>query len=571
MTQIEAVQRLWREAAWQDSILLVLVMLFARLTEGIGLLLLVPLLDVVQGHAAFSPIAARMADALAWLGIRPTLSAMLMLFVALVLLRASLSFAQQWLTMRYQQRVADRLRRRLFDQLLHAEWRWLAARRASDMVATLTSCAGRIGAGVNHLISLIASAASLLAYGVVALLLSWPITLCAALGGLLVHGLLAGQRRRAVRIGHALSESNRAVQAGVQEGLAGARQAKIEQAETRTLAKTGAAIVQLRREQLAFTRSAGLAQAGLQVGGAVLLALLLWLGQHSLALPMSVLLTVILIIARLIPLFAATQQSLHNWLNAIPAISEMDAMLRESAAAAEPPSAAGSSPLSLLKAIHFDAVTVSHDGRERPALDSATFALAAGSVTRITGPSGAGKSTLADLLIGLIEPDSGTVSIDGVPLIGAMRQRWRGSVAYVQQDDFLFHDSIRANLSWARPDADEAAMIAALRGAAADFVLALPDGLNTIVGDSGSRLSGGERQRIALARALLGQPALLILDEATSALDRETEALVQATIDAMRGAVTLVIISHKPAAEQHCDQWLLVNEGRVQSQPVVTA
>jgi ATP-binding cassette, subfamily C, bacterial len=138
----------------------------------------------------------------------------------------------------------------------------------------------------------------------------------------------------------------------------------------------------------------------------------------------------------------------------------------------------------------------------------------------IVGRTGAGKSSLADLLLGLLSPDNGTLLVDGIPLDGALLGHWRRSVGYVPQDNFLFNDTIRANLLWAYPEASEDDFREALSIAAADgFIGKLPEGLDTVVGERGLRLSGGERQRLGLARALLCRPTLLILDEATSALD----------------------------------------------------
>jgi ATP-binding cassette subfamily C protein len=179
------------------------------------------------------------------------------------------------------------------------------------------------------------------------------------------------------------------------------------------------------------------------------------------------------------------------------------------------------------------------------------------------GPSGAGKSTLADVLMGLLTLDSGGLRVDGTEISGHRRMAWRRSVAYVPQEVFLFHDSIRNNLAWGKQDASEADMVAALGRAAAEFVFDLPNGLDTVVGDGGVRLSGGERQRIALARALLKKPSLIILDEATSALDMDNEARVRRAIEGLHGDLTVVIIGHRLPTLEHADQVVRLDQGRI--------
>ena len=154
--------------------------------------------------------------------------------------------------------------------------------------------------------------------------------------------------------------------------------------------------------------------------------------------------------------------------------------------------------------------------------------------------------------------------VDGAPLTGANLHRWRRSVACVPQDTYLFHDTIRANLRWAQPRAAEAEMWRALRLAAADgFVAALPEGLDTVTGDRGGRLSGGERQRIALARALMTNPALLVIDEATGQLDAENERRILEALESLRGRTTVVAISHHPALLEAADGIVRLESGRV--------
>ncbi len=165
--------------------------------------------------------------------------------------------------------------------------------------------------------------------------------------------------------------------------------------------------------------------------------------------------------------------------------------------------------------------------------------------------------------MGLLEPTSGAMTVDGQAVTGERAVLWRRSVAYVPQDIFLFNDTIANNLLWANPNATEDDMKGALTQAAAHFVFDLPKGADTRVGDSGHMLSGGERQRIALARALLQDPKLLILDEATSALDVENELRIRESIEALSGSRTVVVIGHRLPTLETADRVIVLKEGAI--------
>jgi ATP-binding cassette subfamily C protein len=213
----------------------------------------------------------------------------------------------------------------------------------------------------------------------------------------------------------------------------------------------------------------------------------------------------------------------------------------------------------------LDKVSFKYDhAQEDCTVEGIDLTIPARCMTAILGASGAGKSTLADLMMGLLVPDEGRILIDGLPLSGKHLHGWRRSVGYVPQENFLFHETIRVNLAWARPEATESEMLKALESAAAlDFVMALPQGLDTVVGDRGVRLSGGERQRIALARALLRSPTLLLLDEATSSLDSHNEALIQDAVERLHGDITVVIIAHRISTVSRADHVVLLDHGKI--------
>ena len=189
---------------------------------------------------------------------------------------------------------------------------------------------------------------------------------------------------------------------------------------------------------------------------------------------------------------------------------------------------------------------VSFNFGDKAVLERFSMEARAGQLTVLSGASGGGKTTITDLILGLHEPQSGQVLLDGVPLPEIDLHRWRAMVGYVPQELGLFHDTVLANVTLGDPQIAEAAVIRALELAGAwDFVRELPEGLATSVGERGARLSGGQRQRVALARALVLEPKLLILDEVSSALDPDTEAEICANIRAIAGERTIIAITHR--------------------------
>ncbi|HLZ79949.1 MAG TPA: ABC transporter transmembrane domain-containing protein [Sphingomonas sp.] len=218
--------------------------------------------------------------------------------------------------------------------------------------------------------------------------------------------------------------------------------------------------------------------------------------------------------------------------------------------------------------LQFEDVTFRYPTRpEVAALDGFTLDVPAGETIAIVGPSGAGKSTLIQLAQRFYDPQAGRILFDGVPLTEADPAAIRARMAMVPQEMVIFAASARDNLRYGRWDADDAALWAAAEAAnAADFLKALPEGLDTFLGESGARLSGGQRQRIAIARALLRDAPLLLLDEATSALDAESERLVQDALDRLMAGRTTMVIAHRLATVRKADRIVVMEAGRIVEQ-----
>ena len=201
---------------------------------------------------------------------------------------------------------------------------------------------------------------------------------------------------------------------------------------------------------------------------------------------------------------------------------------------------------------------------DQPTIDDISLSVPAGKVVALVGPSGAGKSTILNLIPRFYDVDSGRITVDGTDVRDVTFESLRGGIALVSQEITLFDDTVRANISYGRPGASEEQIIAAAKHAAAhDFIMDMPDGYDTYVGERGTKVSGGQRQRLAIARAMLKDAPILLLDEATSALDTESERHVQAALkELMKGRTTLVI-AHRLSTVMDADLIHVVDNGKL--------
>jgi ATP-binding cassette, subfamily C, bacterial len=537
------------------------------LTEGAGLLLVLPLLRLLGvdvGQPPAGPIGDLVASAVGTMGLRPTLPLVLGVYVAITGAYALLTRWQTIASVAIQYTFVADLRRRLYRAIAGASWLFLSRRRGSDFTHVLTTELDRVGVGTYHLLTMISGIVLTAFYLVMALALSPALTaLVGACGGVLAL-LLGRHTRSAHQSGEALSAASKGLTAVAVEHLAAMKTAKSYGAQDRSADIFSRLASDVARKCVAAVDNQATVKCGFDVGAVVIVSLIIYLSIETLHVQGGVLLLMIFLSARLIPRVASLLGGYQRFLNTLPAFEAVVQMQAHCADAAEAPPGRHEA-VELRRSIRLDGVSFAYgdqgDGFVVSGLD---LDIRAGQMTAIVGESGAGKSTLADLLLGLIVPQAGRVLIDDRPLTADRMAAWREHIGYVAQDVFLFHDTIRANLLWARPESSEEAIHDALRRAAADeFVSRLPDGLETIIGDRGVRLSGGERQRLALARALLRKPALLILDEATSHLDADNEARILSTIESVRGHTTVLVITHRLASLRGADVIHVLKDGRL--------
>jgi ABC-type multidrug transport system fused ATPase/permease subunit len=227
-------------------------------------------------------------------------------------------------------------------------------------------------------------------------------------------------------------------------------------------------------------------------------------------------------------------------------------------------------PLELRRAITLANITYAYPNAQRPAVQDLSLAIPAFSTIGLVGTTGSGKTTTVDIILGLLQPRSGQVAIDGTPITPENRRAWQRSLGYVPQQIYLADDTVAANIAYGMPPdrIDQQALEHAARVANLhDFVTQeMPKGYATLVGERGVRLSGGQRQRIGIARALYHQPQVLILDEATSALDNLTEQAVMDAVHALGHKITIILIAHRLTTVRECDRIYLLDKGRLTGQ-----
>lgn len=560
------VRALIKSAGWRFWWMLVLIVLLP-LTEGAGLALLLPTLETAgldlrnQGQAGH--LAAIVWRGFAAVGAHPGFLELLVIYVLVIGLHTILERNRNVSVWNVHQNFEDDLRRSLYRAIAGANWLFITRSRLADFTHALTAEIGRGAECVSSWSMFAADVMLDVIYLSVAFVLSPAITVMVlGAGGLLALALI-GKTRRVERHGVELARIMNTLYAATDEHLQSLKTARAYGATDRNYAifsdisrRIAATNVATAREQVAIG-------GWFEIGAALILVPVLYVSVRVIKVPPAELLLLLLIYMRAMPRMQAMHSHYRTFINALPSFHNVLALEARCLAAAEPPPAAIAPPV-LRREIRLEDLSFNYNSTGAPALSGVNLVIPAGRITAIVGPSGAGKSTVGDLVMGLFPPTSGHIAIDGTLLDPGVARAWRERIGYVANETALFRLSVRENLLWARPAAREGDLIDALRLAAADeFVMALPQGLDTIIGERGATLSQGERQRLALARAILRRPALLILDEATNSLDYDNEARVLGAIEALRGELTVLMIAHRLSAIRWADLIYVLDEGTI--------
>lgn len=544
------------------------VMALTGLMEGVSLASVVPLLAAVGIGGAPGASGGKLASfaltLLDGLGLPHTMLSM----AAIVLMALSASTAffllSAYLGAKLQTGYVYFWQKRLASSIFRARWSYFLGQRQGDLVNALVTETPRLGGAFYQASILLTGLVHGAIYLAVATALSGLTTLVVMVGGVALFLATRPLIRRAYVIGTGIATENAELQSLAGELVAGAKLVKATATESEALALLDGSAGRLRRHFLANSFDIQIVKGVFDFGAAAMVAGILAGSQVLLGADPAITLVILAIFIRLMPKLTGVQQSLQSLTISLPVVDLLQGMVKkgendaEHLSAAPLPTPLTQGPL----AVRLRQVSVHHGAVA--ALSGVSLDIPGGSSVALVGASGAGKSTLVDAILGLAPTSGGELSINGLALADLPLASLRRRVGYMGQETVLYNTSIRNNVLWGKAECSDEAVRLALRQAGAEpFVSRLGHGLDTPIGDRGSLLSGGERQRLALARAVLGNPGLLILDEATSALDAETERVVSDALALLKGKTTVIMVAHRLASVRTADRIVILDGGQV--------
>ncbi|MEX1258875.1 MAG: ABC transporter ATP-binding protein [Gemmatimonadota bacterium] len=544
--------------------LMVVLLALAGVLEGFGIVAALPVLEsMVSADAGTeSGLSLAIEQGLRTVGLEPSTGLLLTLLVVMFTLKGVVFYLAVLTVGTVVARVAMELRIRLLRAISSAEWRHVLRYPSGFISNAVSNEVGRTGMAYQEFAQVVAEGTQVIVYLAIVFLMSWETGVAAIGAGAVILLILQGRVMASRRAGHDQVQILRSILARLTDALPSLKPLKAMGMEGYLLPRleeeTEAFFIAQRKE-IASTELLKKAREPLLMAA---LAFGLWFVLTFTTLAA----TSIMILAGL---FYRTVTSITNmqqrWVSVLIGDSSFRSLMEHIEAAEtarETWAEDGKPPPRFEEELRVEDLSFSFG--DTAVLKGANATLRAGRFVAVVGPSGSGKTTLTDLLTGLLRPAGGRILVDGVSLAEAGVRGWRRQIGYVPQEPMLFSDTVRANVTLGNPAFGDNEVEAALRAASAwDFVMALDGGLNHRIGEEGTTLSGGQRQRLAIARALVTRPSLLILDEPTTALDTVSEQEVCRAIARLKGKLSILSISHQPALRELADEVWDVRDGKI--------
>lgn len=538
------------------------VLLATTALEGVGLSMLVPILQTISAQADDNIFVRFVTEAFALVGLPYSLRSLIAVFTVVILAKYLFVAYSRHLTRVLSARITYELRRRTFDNLMGAPLGYYYGVRLGDVVATLGTSSQNAGAIIEYGMLVLSAIVFCALYLTLNMIISVPLTVLAiTLAGTAYLAILPRLRKG---YGQGTEEKTLIdrMNTFLYDRLAGIKLVKAFGTERRQTAGFDAIIDRFRKLSIEVTDNRVIASLFMEPLLFLLVVVSLVVSIELLDLALASMLAFLVVFVQILPKVKVIQAN-HLLINELlPHVSRIQALIES---AGEREQLSGNRQISAIgQGIKFDQVSYRYPGTVEPALKDVSVEIRAGTTTAVVGGSGGGKTTFVDLLLRLHDPEKGRITIDDVPLTEFSPVAWHQLVGVVEQEPYLFNETVQDNIRYGQigtePHAVEQAAVVAH---AHEFISQLPDGYQTMVGTRGMTLSGGQKQRIALARALVRHPAILVLDEATSALDTESERLIQGAMAELHGRTTMVVVAHRLSTIRHADLILVVEGGRI--------
>ena len=555
-----------------QSAIMLMALLVAGLVEGLSLTALLPLLNRVlvrpgspeSDGAAIeagtdSGVGNALLSGIEALGLTPSVEMLLVVIVVGAVIKGGLVLLAKKRVGYIVAHVATDLRLSMLRAMLASRWEYFLHQPIGQLTNSMSIEAVRAANAYLFGATMISQLIQVLVYVTIATMVMWQAALFSFLMSLLIYLALSRLVKMARRAGKRQTTFTKLMITRLADTLLSVKSLKSMGREglvnTVLVSETKNINRALRREVV----SAEVLVAGHEIMLALVLVIGIYITLVKWELPIATVMVLGYLLSRTLKKTGRVQRSYQKMAASESAYWSIQKTIKKAELAREDPGGEGTPTLE--EGIELRDVSFSYG--DKTILEQINLTIPAGSFTAIVGPSGSGKTTCLDLIIGLLQADSGTLLVDGIPLLELDMHRWRRTIGYVPQETLLLHDSVFNNVALGDPGISEANVISALREAGAwEFVADLVGGLHNIVGERGGTLSGGQRQRIMIARALVHRPRLLIMDEATTALDPQSEAAICETLKKLRGAHTILAISHQPALLETAERAYRLQDGQ---------
>ncbi len=553
-----------RVPGYKSIILLILLSGFA---EGFGISTLVPVVSyLTSATQSLSTIPSpfnKLVPALISIGIDPSFEVLLALTLLLMVLSFAMVYYQQCVAAMAQLKFLEKLRGDAVESLFNSNWPYLAKVSSGQSSNTIITESERGVEAIMALINLLANAFLLLVYMTFAMLLSWKLFLIA--GITIFSAAIFGRRliRKVRETGKSRVDMNSKYHLKLVEYIRAIKLVKATSLKGEVLSRLAGPNRETAHSLKEIIISSARMRFELQSIISIAMVLILYVAIKYLSIQVSKLLVFMYIVMRLAPKFSTLQGQYHSFSAHYPAISILDNLLQDTIENKE----------SLIKGtklkefngnIEFKNISYQYPNTQFKSLRNLSFKIQNKQFIAFVGKSGSGKTTLIDMIMGLLRPSYGELLIAGQNAELLDLESLREHIGLVSQDSHFFTGTIQDNLTIGTQLKDEKHILNCLEVAQLKkFVTSLPLGLNTIIGEGGINLSGGQNQRLAIARALIRKPSILILDEATSSLDKESEYDFQSAIEKIAHNYTIIAVAHKIETIKHADSIYFMQEGQI--------